>query len=90
MATASARSPDSGFSQNTGIPASTPALISSVWALVAAAMTIASTPLLIRLSGESAASRADPLRDRLGDCGDGIGDHQGVDRGKLGQGVGME
>ena len=64
MATASARSPDSGFSQNTGMPASTPARISWVWALVAAAMTIPSTPLLIRLSGDVGGLRADPLGDR--------------------------
>ena len=88
MAAASAMSPDSGFSQNTGIPASTPALISWVWALVAAAMMIASTPLLIRLSGLSAASAptfsatvlvtagtksVTTRESTLGQCGQGVG-----------------
>ena len=47
LQTGSSTTPESGFSQNTGMPAPTPAVISAVWASVAAATTIPSTPLLI-------------------------------------------
>ena len=90
MATASAMSPDSGFSQKTGMPASTPARISWVWALVAAAMTIPSTPLAISASGESATSAPNRSATAAVTAGTSIGDDQGVDAGEVGQGVGVE
>ena len=46
----------SGFSQNTGSPASTAATISSGWASVPAAMTTPSRPARSRASGEAAGS----------------------------------
>ena len=56
MAMASPTTPESGFSQKTGMPASTPALISAECASVAAAITMPSTPLPISAAGEVAAS----------------------------------
>src|SRR4051795_11197403 len=49
-----------GFSQNTGTPASTAATMSSGWASVAAATTTPSTPEARGFSGGSTASTAFP------------------------------
>ena len=72
------------------MPASTPALISSVCASVAAAITIPSTPLPISASGRVRGLGAEPFGDRRGDRGHRIGDDEGVDLVEVGQGVGVE
>ena len=89
MATASATTPESGFSQNTGMPASTPAVISARCASVAAAITIPSTPADQRL-GRVRGLRAEPLGHRGGDGGHRVGDDEGVDHVEPGQRLGVE
>ena len=80
----SSRSPASGFSQNVGLPAAIEARISSAWADVAAAMTVASAVAIV--SAMDGGGRGPGLGRDLGGAGRvGIRDEDLVDARRVAQ-----